>query len=186
MSLVRAAKGGKLYRFCIIQDHWARQRLVQSNGQIVYLVQQSLVLSSRVLEHLSKLMIHRHAGDVRHGTLGLLDACHLELNEELGDLDGEVSSDGSNASLSCEVDIELVLELLQVVVGQRRSRRESVESEGEGRLARGGKVDGGESDAAGGDVRDAVDGCLRGVACNSAGERGGQSRGLFREGLRSD
>lgn len=119
-------------------------------------------------------MSNSHGRVRRLDALSGLDPRNLELQEELGDFDAEVSTDRSDAGLGGEVGVELVLEALQVVVLEGRDGGELVDGEGEGRLVRLLKVDGGEGDAVGDDVWDAGDGCSGRVACDGVGEGCGQ------------
>lgn len=91
---------------------------VQVDSQFVHLVKERLVFSGCILKHLFELMIDGHARNVGHSTLCLLNSSNLELQEELGHLDGKVSSSCSDTRLGSKVNIQLVLKLVDIVVRQ--------------------------------------------------------------------
>ena len=93
--------------------------LVQVNSQFVHLIDESLVFSSCIFHDLSKLVLHGHARNVGDSALGLLNSSNLELQEELGDLDSEVSSGSPDTRLGSKVNIQLILELVDIVIRQR-------------------------------------------------------------------
>lgn len=160
--------------------------LLQNLGELVHLGDQRGILARRVLDHLAQLVLDRHAGHVGHGALRLLDTRDLELEEELGQLDGEAAAHGAHARLRRQVGVEPVLEQVEVVICQRRRRRKLLERKGERRLARRGEVDGREGHAARGHVRHAGDGLALQVARHRPGERAGQADRLRRQRLGAD
>ena len=128
------------------------------------LVEQGLRLASGVLLHLLQEMVDGLARVGRDISLGRLDARHLEGEEKLGHLDSEAAVDGPQAGLGGQVDVEVILEPREVVFGERLRGGEGGQCEGQRRLGRRGKVDGGEAHAARRNVGYAVDGGLGGVA----------------------
>lgn len=109
-------------------------------------------------------MVDLGSGSGRGVALGGLDAADLVLQEELGDLDSEASADAADAGLGGQVRVELVLEGLQVRVGEGRAGGELGQGELQRRLRRLAKVDVGEGHGAAGHVGHARDGRLGVVA----------------------
>lgn len=99
-------------------------------------------------------MINLLARSRRRVSLRRLDPRNLHRKEKLGHLDPQVPAHGPDSGLGGHVRVQLVLELGEVVGGQGFGGGELVEGKSQGRLGGVGEVDGGEGDAAGGDVGD--------------------------------
>jgi len=131
-------------------------------------------------------MIHLLPGRRRRVPLRGLDPRHLELQKELGHLDRQIPTHRPDARLRREVHVELLLERGEVGVAQRAGRRELAEGERERGLRGCREVDGGEGDAARGDVGDVGEGGL-GRGAGDAGLDGGDGVGdFFGEGRVAD
>lgn len=139
--------------------------LIKLRRQRNHLIQQGLILSRRILDHLIPQMIDLQPRRSRRIPLRRLNSTDLHLQKEFGHLDCQRAADTPHARLGRQVDIQLVLKRLQIRICERLRRRKRLERKRERRLSISlglAEVDAGEGDAARGHVGHAGEGGTRG------------------------